>query len=167
MNILLKMLGLSILMILGFAGILIGSMLLCIGRTDDFILGRITLVGGIIAGPFSLYGMIKLNKLFQEKELKMVLEQPEQILFRFTHNDDKKEVIIARQALFIGKSHYPFNSFYEKLVALQQEGNELIFEFKANGVTQNYTKTKKIEVPLTLTEQTRIWVEDMQKQLTV
>lgn len=166
MHDILKILGLSVLMILGFSGILIGCILLSIGRADDFMAALIALAGGIIVGPLCLYGIIKLNTQFQEKALETVLENPEQIVFRFPYTDDKKEVIITNQALFIGKRQHPFRSFYENLVALRQEGQTIIFDFEVTDGDSGVTRSRKIAVPTQLVAETKIWVETIQKQLT-
>lgn len=167
MNMLLKMLLFAILMILGFSAILIGAMLLSIGRADDFMMALIALIAGVVAGPGSLYMVIRLNSDFQDEALKEVLKDPKRILFRFLHSDKESEIIIANDALFVGKRHYPFKSAYENLVALRQEKDTIIFSFEAGIAGKKITRFVEIEVPTKLSTETSLWVENMQNKPSV
>ena len=163
MNVLLKMLLFAILMILGFSAILIGVMLLSIGKAEHLMIGWGVLVSGVIVGPLCLYGIIKMNSDFQNEALAEVLEDPKRILFRFPHTDDKSEIIIADDALFIGKRHYPFKSVYERLLALRYEKDLLIFNFESGIVGKKTTRRITVGVPTDLSPEILLWVDSMHK----
>jgi len=148
MNILLKMFVTSMLMIIGLGLFFSGIMLWSIGREADQSLVVALLTIGIIFGPGGLYFIIKMNRSFQEAELKKVLNQPERILLRFPRADGKGEIIIANDALFDGIKHYPFKTTYEHLEGLRKEGNTLFFDMNVTVGTKNFSRTRKIEIPV-------------------
>jgi hypothetical protein len=147
MNPLLKIFITAILMILGLGLLLSGIMLWSIGREADQALVITFLIIGLIFGPGGLYFIIKMNRNFQEAELKQVLAQPERILLRFPKADAKGEIIIANDALFIGTAHIPFQAVYEQLENIRLDGNLMFFDTKVKAGSQVFHRTKKIVIP--------------------
>ncbi len=140
----LRMLGLSILMIVAFTaavgGFLFGAM-----RPSNQPLGAIVGVAGAALGAWSLWRLIVLNRAFQRQAYEQVLAQPERILARW--DDPLGAVILAKDALFVDESYHPYRSWYCNLIALRHEEGRLIFTFRRGAANRHFTGDIAVTLP--------------------
>jgi hypothetical protein len=127
---LLRILLLTVVMIAGVCGALIGAILIATG--DGPVAGLIAGIVGLPVAVLSLLGIIRLNRRYQEQQLEEVLRDPTEIVARWP--SDKGEVILARRGLFIGRNFHAFGG-YQKLrdIDLTADGRTLRLEFAIVG----------------------------------
>ncbi len=163
MNILLKIFLLAIVMILGFSAVLIGGMLLFIGRAHDFMPAIICLFGGLAVGLLSLWYIIRFNRQFQDNELEEVLKHPERIIAQFVDTETGKNIIISEAALFVDKQHHPFSSFYQTLESWEWKEGKLYFNFQNSAGKYSNSRQIKINPPKESIAKVETWVNGLKE----
>ena len=137
---LLQMFLMVMVMIAGFSGVVVGSILMATGL--HLVPGLIAVLVGLPVGVASLRVIIRLNREYQEQHLQAVLRDPTEIVARWP--TDEGEVILAQRGLFIGRAYRPFNAGYQKLkdIDLTADGRTLRLEFDIVGAASS----QKVEV---------------------
>ena len=138
---LLRMLGLATAMTLGLSAVLIGGIVIAVGR--DVGVGALVLGIGVIVAPVCLVRLVRLNRKYQADALTAVLADPSQIVARWA--SAAGEVILARDGLFIGPSYHPFAAGYQRLLHASLDGAELVLEFDVVGAESEVSR--RVAVP--------------------
>ena len=128
---LLQMFLMVMVMIAGFSGVVVGSILMATGL--HLVPGLIAVLVGLPVGVASLRVIIRLNREYQEQHLQAVLRDPTEIVARWP--SDAGEVILARRGLFIGRAYLPFDAAYQRLkhMHLAADGRTLHLQFRSIG----------------------------------
>lgn len=90
MNVFIKIILWTILMILGFSALLMSVMVFSIGRADGVVFAWVTLCIGIVFDPLSLYKVVSLNNQFKREALEEVLKHPEKICCALTIKPERR-----------------------------------------------------------------------------
>ncbi|MBK7827456.1 hypothetical protein [Nannocystis sp.] len=132
-----RMFLLAIAMILGFAAMFMGGVMIAVGRE----VGTGVIVAGLgtPVAVLCLVQLVRLNRRYQEEALLAVLADPAQIVARW--QDGGSEVILAERGLFVGRAFSPFRAGYQLLVRASLDGSRLSLEFANIGANGNLTRT--------------------------
>lgn len=165
MMILLKMLLASIVGILGLSAVLIGIFSFFFMPEPNYLFSFGFLIGGLILGPSSFWYISRMNRFYQDQELKEVLENPERILAQWENEEDR--IILTKDELFIGDRLYAFKT-YQKLKAaelIEKEGvTELRFEFQIIGKASYQPPALFITVPPAMLTDAKVALQAIQQQ---
>ncbi|WCL82868.1 hypothetical protein PPO43_07170 [Saprospira sp. CCB-QB6] len=164
MNIIRRIFALSILMILGFSALLAAAMTFMVENPDSHYLWPYFLGFGLLTGPGSLWAIIYYNQQFKQLAKKEALSKSERILGQW-QQEDGQEVLLTLDALFLGKSHYPFWASYERLLQIEVVEDQPTLRFQLevgfNSQKKHY-RDIYIDVPQDLLAQRQTWAQDIQ-----
>lgn len=138
-----RMFVLAIGMILGFSAVLIGGVVIAVGR--DVAMGVVVAAIGVPVAVGCLVGLVRLNRRYQADALVAVLADPSQVVARW--GSDEGEVILARRGLFIGPSYHPFAAAYQVLTSAALVEGRLVLEFANIGADGSQTRSVAVPEP--------------------
>jgi len=134
------MILLTIAMILGFSGVLVGGIMIAAGPA---LIGALVAGLGAPVGVLCLVAIVRLNRRYQDEARAAVLADPAQIVARW--QDGANEVILAERGLCVGRAFYPFRAGYQQLVHASLAGSRLTLGFSNIAVTSEIRQS--VEVP--------------------
>ncbi len=149
----LRIFGWALLLILASSGVL-GGLIVGAARRANQTLGFSIAIGCALFAAYSLWRLMALNRAIQRRAKEQVLTQPERIIARWGAGAD--EVILARDGLFVGDSHRPFQSWYCSLQGVKRAGAGLCFTFLAGSGRRRMHRDVEVPLPSDPDEAARI-----------
>lgn len=140
-------LALSVVMIGGLTGVVIGLMFLFVDgpRGPSTSQAVLLLIGGAIIGLWSLRHISLLNQAYQDTLRQSILDDTKNIVLQW--EEDGQPVVLARTGLVFGAKVYPFATFYLRLVGLDWQPPTLLFTFKQFTGRTTHTEQVHVTVP--------------------
>lgn len=154
---------LVLVMIANWAIALAGVGLFLLSSHKFAMISILLVMAGVGGAYLSMMSLDKIKKRYYRYCLKLVMDNPDNILLRFYDQD--RDIIITEEALFKGKSMFTFDSAHEKLVRVKIDQRlyppEAIFRFVRT--TPRFLPAKNVAVNIPVEHLPRL--EEIVEQL--